>query len=239
MHHRFPIDSLIDPAEPAAIRGDEFHHAVKVRRIRVGETVEVFDSSGRSFEAVVDHLGSDEAVVRITREVPSRESPLRLTLGLAMIQPDKFELVLQKATELGVTRIVPIVSERTEIRLERAEKKLDRWERIIAEAVKQCGRSSVPVLASPTRFQEVVSISTPRFILDADASRSSLDLIDDELTMLIGPEGGFSGPELDLARKAGCLGLRIGPRRLRAETAAIAAVVLAQSRWGDMGNDER
>lgn len=235
MHHRFPIHSPIDPAEPPILRGDEFHHAVRVRRIRAGETVEIFDPSGQAFEAIVEQIGDDAATLRVTRQLPSRESSLRLTLGLALIQPDKFELVLQKATELGVTRIVPVISERVEIRLERVEKKFDRWERIIAEAVKQCGRAIAPVLDSPARFEHIVSLPAPRLILDADASQSSLELITDELTMLIGPEGGFSERELEVALDAGCRGLRLGPRRIRAETAAIAAVALAQSRWGDLG----
>lgn len=233
MHHRFFIDSGIDPAEPAILRGEEFHHAIRVRRVRSGETVEVFDETGKTFEAVLDEIGDGHATLRITRELPSRESPLRLTLGLALIQPDRFELALQKATELGVTRIVPVISERVEVRLERVSKKSDRWERIIAEAVKQCGRASVPPLATPTPFEELIEGPGPRFLLDADAPPLSHEGTIEELTMLVGPEGGFSDREIELARAAGCRGLRLGPRRLRAETAAIAATVFAQTRWGD------
>ncbi len=218
----------------ASLRGDEFHHAVRVRRVRVGETVEIFDETGRTFEAVVETIGEDEATLRILSDLPSRESSLRLTVGLALIQPDKFELVLQKATELGVSRIVPVISERVEIKLERVEKKRERWEKIIGEAVKQCGRSVSPVLSSPLQFGEIITTDHPTFILDAGSTRSSLSIVEREATMLIGPEGGFSERELEAALSAGCHGLRLGPRRLRAETAAIAAIVLAQSEWGDL-----
>ena len=234
MLHRFSLDSVIDPAAPVILRGDEFHHAVRVRRVRPGELVEVFDPLGTSYEAIVETIDEDAVTLRISRPIPSRESPLRITLALALIQPDRFELVLQKATELGVSRIIPVVSERTEVRLERVEKKMDRWARIVVEAVKQCGRATAPVLDSPTRFDDVIGSPGPRFILDADADSADPDAPLDEVTMLIGPEGGFSEGEMNRAIAAGCRGLGLGPRRLRAETAAMAAMVLAQTKWGDM-----
>lgn len=239
MHHRFSIDTVIDPLQPVLLRDREYHHAVRVLRIRAGEAVEIFDSEGRGFEAVVAEIRSDSVALAVTGEVPARESSLKLTLALALIKPEKFELVLQKATELGVTSIVPLLSERVEVGIGRIEKKMDRWERIIEEAVKQSGRAVRPSLGRPTSLEEIVAAGHPRFILDADASSSILDGRVDEATLLIGPEGGFSEEELRFAIDRGCRGLRLGPRRLRAETAAIAAVTLAQSAWGDMRLDFR
>lgn len=234
MYHRFSVDEPIEPDREIRLTGDEFHHAV-VRRVRPGETVEIFGPEARACLAVVIEVLDDELVLHTTGEAPLRESFLDLTLGMALIKPDRFELVLQKGTELGVSRFVPVLSDRTEVRIERIEKRTDRWNRIIEEAVKQCGRSRLPALSAPMAFEEMLG-NPPCFILDANAESTGFGPQASAATLLIGPEGGFTPNELRQAAEYGCVGIRIGPRRLRAETAALAAVTLIQSEWGDLGS---
>jgi 16S rRNA (uracil1498-N3)-methyltransferase len=154
-------------------------------------------------------------------------------LAMAVIQLEKFELVLQKATELGVRSIIPLVTERVELRPERYSGKSERWERILFEAVKQCGRARVPSIEAPARFGDVLQRGGAKILFDADAEPATVEQLD-EVTIFIGPEGGWSDDELALARERGVLFQRLGPRRLRAETAAIAALSVTGSRFGDL-----
>jgi 16S rRNA (uracil1498-N3)-methyltransferase len=141
--------------------------------------------------------------------------------------------VLQKATELGVRSFIPLVTERIELRLERYSGKAERWERIVFEAVKQSGRTLVPAIEPPVKFSDVVARPGTKILFDADAEQTVVEPFD-EVTLLIGPEGGWSDDELRLARDGGCAFQRLGPRRLRAETAAIVAATVIASRFGDL-----
>jgi 16S rRNA (uracil1498-N3)-methyltransferase len=152
---------------------------------------------------------------------------------MAVIQLEKFELVLQKATELGVRSIVPLVTERVELRPERYSGKLERWNRIVFEAVKQSGRSVVPTIEEPAKLTDVLARDGAKILFDADAEPSPIERLD-AVTILIGPEGGWSDDELRLARERQCLFQRLGPRRLRAETAAIVAASVITARFGDL-----
>ena len=230
MRHRVFVE-FIEPA--VTVSGDEFHHSIRVVRARVGEEVEVFDRSGAMARATVESIEKDRAVLRVVETLPSRESPLDVTLAMAIIQLEKFELVLQKATELGVRAIVPLVTERVELRPERYAGKMDRWNKILLEAVKQSGRSVPPALEAPVAFEEVISRAGTRLLFDADAEPSA-ESVEGPVTILIGPEGGWSENELRLAREHGCRFERLGPRRLRAETAAIAAMAVVAARFGDL-----
>jgi len=230
MRHRIFIDA-IQPT--VTVSGDEFHHSVRVVRLREGEDVEVFDRAGKIAHANVASIGRDHAVLTVGEEIASRESPLELTLAMAIIQLEKFELVLQKATELGVRSIIPLVTDRIEVRAERYAGKSERWERILFEAVKQSGRSVVPNIESPAKFDEVIAREGTKIFFDADAPPSTAQPRD-RATAFIGPEGGWSERELQLAREHHAEFQRLGPRRLRAETAAIAAVAILAARFGDL-----
>lgn len=230
MHHRIWIDA-IQPS--VTVGGDEFHHSVRVVRLREGEEVEVFDRAGKIARAKVASIAKDHAVLEVGEELASRESPLALTLAMAIIQLEKFELVLQKATELGVHAIVPLVTDRIELRAERYAGKSERWQRILFEAVKQSGRSILPSIESPAKFDDVIAREGTKIVFDADMPPSA-DEPRDRATAFIGPEGGFSPRELELAREHGAVFHRLGPRRLRAETAAIAAVAIIAARFGDL-----
>jgi 16S rRNA (uracil1498-N3)-methyltransferase len=230
MRHRIFIDAL---APEVTVAGDEFHHSVRVVRVRPGEEVEVFDRTGRLARATVETIEKDRALLRLGEELPSRESTLRLHLAMAIIQLEKFELVLQKATELGVTSIIPLVTDRIELRRERYAGKMDRWQKIVFEAVKQSGRSVIPTLEEPAAFADVVSRPGATVLFDADQPVSTWPPSLEAVTVFIGPEGGWSEDELHQARSHGCAFARMGPRRLRAETAAIVACAIMAERYDD------
>ena len=230
MRHRIFVDS-INPV--TTVSGDEFHHSVRVVRVRVGEEVELFDRAGNAARGVIEALERDHAVVRAGELLPSRESPLAIHLAMSIIQLEKFELVLQKATELGVRSIIPLVTDRVELRKERYSGKADRWERIVFEAVKQSGRTHVPRMEAPTSFDDVISRDGMKILFDADAEPTPLATLSD-VTLLIGPEGGWSEEELRRARDRECFFQRLGPRRLRAETAGVISVAVVASRFGDL-----
>jgi 16S rRNA (uracil1498-N3)-methyltransferase len=230
MRHRIYVPAL-DPL--VTVTGDEFHHAVRVARVRAGEEVELFDEAGRGAKGTVERIESDHVVIACGEEIASREASIDLHLAVAVIQLEKFELVLQKATELGVRSITPLVTERVEVRRERYAGKSDRWKKIILEAVKQSGRSRVPVLHEPASLDDVLARPGKKIIFDADAEPGAW-VAEPALTLLIGPEGGWSEEELATARAAGCVFQRLGPRRLRAETAALTAVTVVLSRIGDL-----
>ena len=230
MRHRIYVESI----EPkTTVEGDEFHHSVRVVRLRQGEEVELFDRTGKAVRGIVETLGRDSAVIVAGETVESRESPLDLHLAMAIVQLEKFELVLQKATELGARSIIPLVTDRVELRPERYSGKMERWEKIVFEAVKQSGRTRVPAIAKPATFADVVAREGVKILFEADAPQRELPRLT-EATLLIGPEGGWSEEELHVARDRECFFQRLGPRRLRAETAAIAAMTLISSRFGDL-----
>jgi len=236
MRHRIFIEAL----QPlVTVEGDEFHHSIRVVRARVGEEVELFDRAGNAARGVIESIERDRAVIKTGEALPSREPHLAIHLAMAVIQLEKFELVLQKATELGAKTFIPLVTERVELRRERYEGKIDRWNKIVFEAVKQSGRTTVPKIEPPTDFEEIIKRSGEKILFDADAPPTDVSLTIErqpptDLTLLIGPEGGWSEDELRRAREAGVHSERLGPRRLRAETAAIVAMSVIASRFGDL-----
>jgi 16S rRNA (uracil1498-N3)-methyltransferase len=222
MRHRIYVPEPLIAGAEVAIEGEELHHAARVVRVRDGEEVELFDGRGRCVAGKVIETGR-QLRVSVEREVPSRELPMRITLAMAIIQLDKFELVLQKATELGAGAIVPLVTERVEIRPERYRGKAERWEKIVFEAVKQSGRSVIPSVEEPQPLETVLGRGGTKLFFDADEAPSAGGEASDA-TLFIGPEGGWSPDEIAMARQRGCHFRQLGPRRLRAETAAIVAL---------------
>ena len=223
MRHRIHIPEKTAIGDTIAVRGEEFHHAVRVVRVRAGEEVEVFDGRGFGASGHIEAIESDRLLVKVDAAIASRELSIDLRLAMAIIQLDRFELVLQKATELGVRTLTPTVTERAEVRPERYRGKLERWERIVFEATKQCGRTVVPSIETPAPFRDVIARDGAKVFFDADAEPSEMPRAD-SMTLFIGPEGGWTEEELELARQHGATFQRLGPRRLRAETAAIVAV---------------
>ncbi len=228
MKHRFFVQPPLVAGAAHVLSGDESHHA-RVVRVREGEEVEVFDGAGIAFRARFT-----EGSVQLVEPIGSRESPVDLHVAMAIIQLEKFELVLQKATELGARSFFPMITDRVELRPERYRGKGERWNRIVFEAVKQSGRSVIPVVHPPTPFAEVLQRPGAKLLFDADLDPSPAVELRDSVTLLIGPEGGWSDEELQAARTAGCTIERLGRRRLRAETAGIVATAILAARCGDL-----
>lgn len=229
MRHRFFLPHVLAPGT-THLEGAEAHHA-RVLRVREGEEIEIFDGRGGAWIAVARALPEIEIVRPIGIE---RESPLALHLAMAIIQLEKFELVLQKATELGVRSIIPLVTDRIELRAERYRGKSERWDKIVFEAVKQSGRARIPVIESPATLAELAPRAGTKILFDADAEASPRPARVEEATLFVGPEGGWSDEEIRIAREANFLFARLGPRRLRAETAAIVATALMAASSGDL-----
>lgn len=228
MKHRFHVPDALKSGTTIALDAEERHHA-RVLRVRDGEEVEVFDALGKNYLA---RFESPEKV-HVLSETGNREPATSNHLAISIIQPEKFEFVLQKGTELGVRSFIPLITDRMEVRIERIRGKEDRWKKIVLEAVKQSGRSRIPTVEQPTTFDQAVTRPGTKIVFDLDA-KPTTDNREPTTILFIGPEGGFSERELQLAREAGASIERLGPRRLRAETAAIVAVAIAAARSGDI-----
>lgn len=235
--------------ENVTLAADEARHLRDVLRLKTGDEVYVFDGVGKEFHCRVEESRRDTAQLKVIAEVaPARpESPLQLTLAVALLKGEKFDLVVQKATELGVMRVVPVVTKLADIRLRDgadAGKRVARWQRIALEAAKQSGRAVVPEIVAPVSFGSLIEtfsqeqgVSGLMFserdgesIVAAKGEFSNVSL----LTALVGSEGGWTDEELAAARQAGWTIVTLGGRTLRAETAAIAVAVLLQHIAGDL-----
>jgi 16S rRNA (uracil1498-N3)-methyltransferase len=229
-----PPDSIRDGI--AFLPSDQAHHLRDVLRIRSGEEVEVFDGSGNGYAGAVAFQGSEVRVCRL-QKLSSRESAISLILAVALIKSAKFELVLQKATELGVDEILPLNTLQSDIRIPEAKipARIDRWNRIVLEASKQCRRFSSPRIHTPCDFGDFLKSAEfsgfPRYLF-YEKSRSPWrpdpEMCAGKLVLCIGPEGGWEDREVELAGEAGCQVVSLGPWTLRAETASIAAVSILQ-----------
>lgn len=225
---------------------DEAHHLARVLRLRPGAIVEAADGGGRVFSVRLEGVRPGEAWGTILGEVPaSRESPCAITLAQAILKGERMAWLVQKATELGVARLVPVETARVVARTpaERAGGRQRRWERVAREAVKQCGRGVVPVVEPPRGLAAVLAEAgahdvtwlcwegggLPLASLAREAGRPR------RVLLLVGPEGGFTEDEVAQARAAGARLVGLGPRILRAESAGLVALVLCQHLFGDLG----
>lgn len=225
-----------------SLGGDRARYVGRVLRLRPGDALTVFDGSGGEYSATVIKVTKQELVLSVG-EFSSRdvESPLRIRLVQGISRGDRMDLVVQKATELGVHRISPVITAHSVVKLEpdRAAKRCAHWQKIAQSACEQCRRNIVPLVDAPQSlvdwFAENAGSVSTRIILRADAEDTmpAIDLQDDDLTILIGPEGGFSNSEYESALVAGLRAVRLGPRVMRTETAALAALSIAQASWGD------
>ena len=217
------------------------HHAREVLRLRAGADVRIFDGRGTEFTATLEEVSRRRVSARLGRPVPTRpESPLRLVLALSPLRGDRMELVIQKATELGVTEIWPVVTARTDAAARPALKgtRDQRWDRVVSGAAEQCGRATVPHIEHTTTLQHLLERpfeGTKAFLLET-GTRPPLAALErpDALLLLVGPAGSFDPAEVPRLLDAGFAPVSLGPRILRSETAAIAAVALAQALWGDL-----
>ena len=219
-----------------------FRHAVQVLRLGVGEPLILFNGEGGEYLAQISNVSKRSASVLID-SVSSieTESPVHLTLVQAVIKPDKMDFALQKAVELGVATIQPLTTQRSVIRIgkEKADKKMQHWEGIMQAACEQSGRTRLPQLTAPLELDDWLEqpVDGSRLILAPGdyphINALPLDL-PTPISLLIGPEGGFTDEEVALCLQAGVMPVSLGPRILRAETASITALALLQHRYGDI-----
>ena len=221
---------------------EQTRHLARVLRLGVGEKVEVCDGAGRNVEARVAGLDPKGAQLQVLRELASwGESSLRLVLGLGLAKGEAVEGVIRQATEMGVQEIIPFQSERSErVTPERAGRRRERWQRLAREIIKSCQRSVLPEIAAVQDFAAVLAGPEETKLLFWEEERggglkSCLSRPRPaSARVLIGPEGGFAVTEVDRAREAGFQVVSLGPRRLKVETAALAALTLLQYAWGDL-----
>lgn len=251
---RFYAPKLAFAADEGSVvlDADETQHLRDVLRLHQGDEVLVFDGTGHEFRCAVEAITKSSSQLKILSEVePScPESPLDLSLAVVLLKHEKFDLVVQKATELGVNRIIPVVSERADVRPrsdDQAARRLTRWQRIALEGAKQSGRARVPDIEQAIDLESLVKnsgqadLAKVRRVMFAERGGQSLERISDGLSgppasllALVGPEGGWDDGEIEMARACGWEIVTLGGRIMRAETAAIAVVALLQHRFGDL-----
>jgi 16S rRNA (uracil1498-N3)-methyltransferase len=238
-------DGDLTPGAEIVLDDTLANHLTRVLRLRAGDLVQLFDGRGQEVRAVLAVLDRKRTTARVEADVAAvAESPLRLTLAQGICRGEKMDLVLQKATELGVHAILPLLTERTEVRLdaEREAKRMAHWRQVIASACEQCGRATLPRLDAPMALPHWLAAlrgaedpGDMKLILDPGGALDLRALVPAEsMTLAVGPEGGFAEAEVALMQRAGFAGLRLGPRILRTETAGLAAIAALQARFGDL-----
>jgi 16S rRNA (uracil1498-N3)-methyltransferase len=241
-----PHNAFTPDASSVTLSAEETRHLRNVLRLKSRAEVFVFDGNGREFRGEIENITRDSTTVRIIEEVTniSYESPLSLTIATGLLKGEKFDLIVQKLTELGVSRLVPVITARADVRLRSqadAARRLDRWRRIVLEATKQCGRTRLMTIEVPVALWPF--LAQPRLpgeqrLLFAEQHGTSLEEATPDtpeaVTAVVGPEGGWAGEEIDQARAAGFRIVTLRGRTLRAETAAIVVAALLQHRFGDL-----
>jgi 16S rRNA (uracil1498-N3)-methyltransferase len=226
---RFLVADL--DAARVEIVDDEAHHLIHVLRLHEGDTVALFDGDGRAANATIARIADESVELNVGDALPANESPLQMTLAVAVPKGDTMSLIVQKLTELGVTSIQPLISDNSEVSAEAIVKRIERWERIALEAAKQSGRSRLPRVEPPRTFEELAREGA--WLLSPGASPFPATKPTNPL-VFVGPEGGWSEPELELAFARKLVVFGLGPRTLRTETAAIAAATVMQWLSGDL-----
>ena len=257
---RVYVDAPVAAGKRVIVEGSAANHIARVLRLRSGDALTVFDGSGGEFGARIEEFRKEAVVVAVEEHRPlDRESPLPLTLVQGISRGERMDWIIQKATELGASRIVPVFTKRSVVRLDgkQAERKLQHWRAITVAACEQCGRNRIPDLAAPVDFFDMLagdssghpdsagrpdsaghsdSVGATRLLLSptGDLRIDDLQDVGKGITVLIGPEGGLEELEQEAAIAAGFKAVRLGPRVLRTETAAIAALTIIQRYFGDL-----
>lgn len=237
---------LTEPSGTIQITGEKAKYLAMVLRCREGEELVVFNGKGASLKTIIRRITKKDIVAAVVEVMEADAKTLpAVTLIQGLLKGDKMDLVIQKTTELGIGKIAPVITERSQLRETR---KLDRWKKIAEEAARQCGRNDIPDISEPLSFKEFFTEKTMPDTLtllfwekgglplkEAFYGQSPLQASDSALkpvNILIGPEGGFTNEEVELAKAHGCIVTSLGERILRAETAALSAVTLVQFLMG-------
>jgi len=238
---RIYVAQKLAKAELVELPPDAAAHLVKVLRAHEGDELVLFNGDGREFRATIEKARGTRVSVAVSDCVEiDRESPLSITLIQCVPRGDRMDFVVQKATELGASRIVPVLSQRSVVRLDsaQADTKLAHWRAVAVSACEQCGRNRLPHIEAPRQLIHYLgepAACASRWVCEPDSpSVVPAEVAAAAVEIAVGPEGGFTQEELEAFRVSGFLRVRLGPRVLRAETAAIVAITWLQSRFGDM-----
>ena len=244
---RFYVDKIIPTGGFLLITGKEARHIRNALRMKKDEKLILMDREGQSFEATIGEVYYKEVKVKITKTIPPLPpSPVKISLAQALIKSHPMEYLIKKVTELGIHSIHPFYSERTVIKLksEQLKNKMDRWMEIMKSACKQCGRVTLPDLNTPLLFEEMIKdapdTKTLKILLWEDEDKVDLKRLLTSMSFaphvfaIVGPEGGFTLNEINLAKDAGFHIVSLGNRILRAETAAVSLLSIIQYEWGDL-----
>ena len=247
---RVYVETVLSPGAIVELPRETASHLAKVLRARGGDPIILFGGDGREYAGAVESVRGSRVTASVGNGAEvDRESPLAITLVQCVPRGDRMDFIVQKATELGVTRIVPVLSQRSVVRLDaaQAESKAAHWRAVVVNACEQCGRNRLPVIAAPVPLIEYLGSSAAgagspaagspaaRFVLEPDLEAAAAPAaLETAAHIAVGPEGGFGDEELEAFRIAGFRKLWLGPRILRTETAAIAALTWLQTRFGDM-----
>jgi 16S rRNA (uracil1498-N3)-methyltransferase len=240
---RIHIDQALTVGGELALPQQAGEHVTRVLRLVVGDAITLFNGDGSDYPSVILSVGKREVTAQIrSSQALDNESSLRLTLAQGVARGEKMDLIVQKATELGVARIVPLLTERSEVKLDasRAEKRLAHWRAVAASACEQCGRARVPevvpAIGLDTWLRELPSDDTLRLALLPEGTQQAgaLRFTPTGGVLVVGPEGGLGSRDVASLAEAGFHGLRLGPRILRTETAGLAALAALQALHGDL-----
>jgi 16S rRNA (uracil1498-N3)-methyltransferase len=242
---RFFVSERLASGTEVRFPADTAHHATRTLRLQIGDPIVLFDGFGGEYQASICRVERNEVIARTGPfNERSAECPVELLLGQGMSSGERMDFTIQKAVELGISAIQPLATTRSVIKLtpERAERKTSHWRKLVIAASEQSGRNRLPVVAEPVRLADWIgqlarepAADELRLLLSPNARVRIGDLPDTvrRIVLLAGPEGGLDDDEVDLARRRGFQSVRMGPRVLRTETAALAALAAIQLRWGD------
>ena len=239
---RFHVDQIDKSKSHLEIAGEQSHYVTRVLRLQTGDRMILFDGSGSEWKAKIIDTKRNRLLLELEeRATPDRESPINLTLIQSISRSQRMDLVMQKSTELGVTRIVPVFSTNTIVKIkeDKIEKKINHWRNILISASEQSGRTKIPDLISPIQL-ETECLKRYKGDLSIFYDTTGKDSYDannpKDITAVIGPEGGFNEDEKQMAIDAGYMVMQSGPRLLRTETAPIMALSILQYLYGDLSN---
>lgn len=240
---RVHVDSALESGHRVTLSPQAAQHVTKVLRLRDGATLTVFNGRGGEYRATLRIVGREAAIEVGEYRAVDRESPVRLILVQALARGERMDFVIQKATELGIHRIIPVAAARSVVQLDadRGDKRTHHWQAVAAAACEQSGRNTLPIIDSPQSFESAlgaVSNIDCRLLLLPEASSSlasalPIAQVPQEIALLVGPEGGLEETEVERALEVGFRATRLGPRVLRTETAGIAALSALQCLVGD------
>jgi 16S rRNA (uracil1498-N3)-methyltransferase len=240
---RVHVDARLDSGRQLTVEGSAANHIARVLRLRAGDALTLFNGQGGEYGGSIEEIRRDTVLVNVLEHrAIERESPFELALAQGISRGERMDWVVQKATELGVSHIMPVFTERSVVHLDekQAVRKLQHWRSIAIAACEQSGRNRIPDIAQPVGIYDMLqqrrSPDRTALLLSPHATVRVMDIADagSGATVLIGPEGGLTEVEQETAIKSGYTPVRLGPRVLRTETAAVCALTLLQQRFGDL-----